>query len=126
MVFYRRDEQNKETDVSLLQTDTEDRAGRVNILLRQVWEQTYNNKTKASPRVSSLISLWNILPKDFYGNLNCEHGIYVFYSHDAEKEYLHGWYKEALIYEVFKKKKIITISVTKKIIRMKDNLHILA
>lgn len=67
-IFYRRDEQDKEIEVPLLQTDTEDRVESVNIIF-QVLEQIYN-KTKASLRIPSLISLWNILLKGFYGNLN--------------------------------------------------------
>lgn len=64
-IFYRRDEQNKEIEEPLLQIDAKDRAESVNILIYQVLEQLYNNKTKASLRSPSLISLWNILRKGF-------------------------------------------------------------
>lgn len=81
-----------------MQIDAEDRAESVNILIYQVLEQLYNNKTKASLRIPSLISLWNILPKGFYGNVNWEHDIYIPYSHCTEEEHLHSWYKGALTY----------------------------
>lgn len=97
-IFYRRAEQNKEIEAPLLQTDTEDRVESVNIIIFQVLEQIYNNKTKASLRIPSLISLWNILLKGFYGNLNWEHDIYIPHSHYTEKEHLHSRYKGALIY----------------------------
>lgn len=69
-IFYRRDEQNKEIKAPLLQIDTEDRVESVNILIYQVLEQIYNNEREVSLRIPSLISLWNILLKGFYGNLN--------------------------------------------------------
>lgn len=82
-----------------MQIDTEDDSVEsVNILIYQVLEQIYINKIKASLRIPSLISLWNILPKGFYGNLNWEHDIYIPYSHYTEKDHLHSWYKRALIY----------------------------
>lgn len=96
-IFYRRDQQSKEIEAPLLQKDTEDRVENVNILIYQVLEQIYN-KTKASLRISSLISLWNILLKGFYGNLNWEHDIYIPHSHYTEKEHLHSRYKGTLIY----------------------------
>lgn len=46
-VFYRRDQQSKEIEPPLLQTDTEDRVENVNILIYQVLKQIYN-KTKVS------------------------------------------------------------------------------
>lgn len=79
-IFHRRDERNRDRGIPLLQVDTEDSVESVNILIYQVLEQIYNNKTKASLRISSLISLWNILLSGVYGNLNWEHDIYTLFS----------------------------------------------